>query len=114
MVAAWLFQIAHNTVVTHYRKRRPLVPLDEYDALPDERLADALEQAEDGRILRELVAALSEEQRALLALMLDGGLNSHEAGAALGKNAVTIRVQMHRIVKHLRERYQELTGERVP
>lgn len=110
MVSAWLFRIAHNVVVNHYRGRRETVALGTYDAA-DERAADDFAQAEDSHLLQELVAALPDDQRDLLALTVDAGLTSEEAGAALGKSAGAVRVQLHRIVKHLRQRYELLTGE---
>lgn len=111
LVSAWLFQIAHNVVANHYRARRQVFPLDSLDP-PDDSMAESIEQAEEGRILNALVAALPDDQRDLLSLALDGGLTSQEAGAVLGKSAGAVRVQLHRIVKQLRERYLKVTGER--
>lgn len=110
MVSAWLFRIARNVVVSHYRARRNIVALDEFDAA-DESMAERVEQEETGRIVRRLVAALPDEQRELLSLTIDAGLTSEEAGAALGKSAGAVRVQLHRIIKRLRERYAQMTGE---
>lgn len=112
MVAAWLFQIAHNVVVSHYRQRRQVVALDDFDLLPDDSTADQIEQAEEARLMRQLVAALPAEQQHLLALTLDAGLTSVEIGAALGKSPVSIRVQLHRIIQKLRQRYLQVTEAR--
>lgn len=110
LVSAWLFRIAHNVVVNHYRARRAVVPLEDYDAA-DESAGERFEQVEADGLLRSLVASLPDEQRDLLALTIDAGLTSEEAGAALGKSAGAVRVQLHRIVKHLRQSYEALTGE---
>lgn len=110
LVSAWLFRIAHNVVVNHYRARRTVVALDEFD-VADDSAGDHFEQIETSRLVNGLVAALPDEQRDLLALTVDAGLTSEEAGAALGKSAGAVRVQLHRIVKHLRERYEALAGE---
>lgn len=108
-VAAWLFQIAHNVVVNHYRDRRATLPLDDLD-FADEFDFEAVERAEAGQLVHQLLADLPEDQRDLLALMLDAGLTSGEIGAALGKSAVSVRVQVHRIIKGLRRRYHQMTG----
>lgn len=112
MVAAWLFQIAHNVVVRHYQKnRRPLVALDELETdLPadSEDFQEQVEQADEGRILAQLVAELPDEQRDLLAMSFDAGLTSNEIGAILGKNPTAVRVQIHRVIKGLRERYMNI------
>lgn len=108
MVAAWLFQIAHNIVINHYRGRRPILSLDDLDLSGDDEGESALEQiarAEEGRVLQQLIAALPDDHRTLLSLAIDAGLNSYEIGAALGKNPTTVRVQIHRIIKQLRERF---------
>ncbi len=111
MVAAWLFRIAHNVVVNHYRDRTMTVALDEFEPT-DDGLFDQAERAEDRRILGALVADLPSEQRDLLALTVDAGLTSQAAGDILGKSAVAVRVQLHRLLRQLRERYVQITGER--
>ena len=53
IVAAWLFQIAHNVLANHYRGQQIALPLDELD-FADERAAgmfDDLDDADDRRIL---------------------------------------------------------------
>jgi len=110
LVSAWLFQIAHNVVVNHYRARRVAVALEEYDAA-DDSASERFEKVEASRLVDTLLAALPDDQRDLLALSVDAGLTSEEAGAALGKSAGAVRVQLHRIVKQLRQRYTLLTGE---
>ena len=110
LVSAWLFSIAHNVVVNHYRARRVLVALEDHDTA-DDSAGERFEQVEASRLVDTLLAALPDDQRDLLALTVDGGLTSEEAGAALGKSAGAVRVQLHRIVKQLRQRYELLTGE---
>jgi RNA polymerase sigma-70 factor, ECF subfamily len=114
LVAAWLFQIAHNVVANHYRGRRQSVALDDFDFADESAsgLFDDLDDADDRRVLEELVAQLPEAERDLLALTLDAGLTSEEVGAIRGKSAGAVRVELHRVIKKLRERYHHLTGER--
>jgi len=113
-VAAWLFTIAHHAVANHYRDRRAHVPLEEAAAiLPDEEPAP-LEQvlkAEHVTAIRALVADLPQEQRDLLALKLTGGLSAAEIGQVVGKSAGAVRVELHRIIGRLRDRYAQQTGE---
>lgn len=112
LVAAWLFQIAHNTVIKHYRARRPVAALDEVEELPAESDFEQVDDVETWQTLSQLVAALPDDQRELLALMLDSQLSSQEVGVMLGKSAGAVRVQFHRLLKHLRHRYAHITGER--
>jgi len=109
-VAAWLFRIAHNVVANHYRGRRPQLSLEETDsdlAADHPSLIENILQDEQSRIIRGLVAALPDNQREMLSLKLDGGLTAEEIGAALGKSAGAVRVELHRIIKRLRARYEE-------
>jgi RNA polymerase sigma-70 factor (ECF subfamily) len=97
-VAPWLFAIARNVLIDHYRRRRATVPLD--DQFSDDDTAIA--RADDDLTLHSLLARLPDAQRELLALLIDGGLTSEQAGALLGKSPVSIRVQLHRIIHTLR------------
>jgi RNA polymerase sigma-70 factor (ECF subfamily) len=110
-VPAWLFRIAHNAVANHYRSRRPHVSLERSELdLEDESEAptERLEQAEQRRAIRGLVAALPDDQQELLALKLAGELTAEEIGAVVGKKAGAVRVELHRIIKRLRAEYEGL------
>lgn len=115
MVAAWLFQIAHNVVVRHYQQQSRAYQHDQ-PGLDDIDIADdsaafweQIEMDDDARILEQALTELPDEHRDLLAMSLDGGLNSNEIGAILGKSPSAVRVQIHRIIKGLRERYITIT-----
>lgn len=101
---AWLFRIAHNVVVNHYRARRQFVPLDD-DISTDDSSLDRVEHAADGQLLATLISELPDDQRNLLSLVVDAGLTSQQIGDLIGKNAGAVRVQLHRILKSLRERF---------
>lgn len=111
MVAAWLFTIAHNTVVKHYRAKRPVTALDDASEIAAESDLSDVDELETWRTVAGLVKALSDEQRELLALMLDAGLNSQQVGEIMGKSATAVRVQLHRLLKQLREQYEKISGE---
>src|SRR5690349_22722029 len=51
VVAAWLFQIAHNSVIKHYRARRVVTALDEIEELEAE---SDFEQVDDLEIWQTL------------------------------------------------------------
>jgi len=114
-VAAWLFRIAHNCVIDHLRRRRSDIALDETGPLtaagPD--LIEPIMRAEELALVRQIVAELSDEQANLLALKLVSGLTAADIGAVVGKSAVAVRVELHRLIKQVRARYRALerTGE---
>jgi RNA polymerase sigma-70 factor (ECF subfamily) len=104
-VAAWLFRIAHNLVIDHYRQRQSDISLERVDIPADADVDDY------DPVLRRLVAELPDDEREVLALTLDGGLTSEQVGSLLGKSAGAVRVQAHRIIKRLRAAYRKATGE---
>jgi RNA polymerase sigma-70 factor (ECF subfamily) len=109
LVAAWLFRIAHNTVINHLKHA------SQYNASLDEQnlasgAPEPLEhviQAEEEQAIRNLVAKLPPEQQELLLLRVVGGLSAGEIGALVGKNAGAVRVAIHRIMRQLQEHYQK-------
>lgn len=109
-VAAWLFQIAHNTVAKHYRARRQVVSFDDIGEVNAVEGIDE-DEAEAQAAISRLVAQLPTEQRDLIALSIDGELTSQEIGAILGKSAVAVRVQLHRTIQRLREQFRQLSKE---
>jgi RNA polymerase sigma-70 factor, ECF subfamily len=113
LLAAWLFQIAHHTVVNAWKRPRREVPLDDELRLTG-RLAEPLEhviQAEEEEKLRDLIARLPEDQQEIVLLKVVGGLSSAEIGELLGKSAGAVRVMFHRIMRQLYSAYQQAEGE---
>jgi RNA polymerase sigma-70 factor (ECF subfamily) len=104
---AWLFKIAHNSVVDHLRKkgRRPSsVPVDE--ALPLASTHDPTEnlerQQEVGQMYRAL-SQLSKAQQQVLALRFGAEMTSEQAAEVLGKKPGAVREMQSAAIKKLRE-----------
>jgi RNA polymerase sigma factor (sigma-70 family) len=70
-----------------------------------------MEDEETRTELTRMIAELPQEQRELLSLTLDGGLNSQQVGAVLGKSAVAVRVQLHRTIERLRQQFSQMSKE---
>jgi len=100
-VAAWLFQIAHHTIVNYYKQRRSSVFLspDQHDTSPAP--VETLIQSETEQYLRQLVDSLPARQRDILLMKIVGGLTAEEIATALGLRAGTVRVTLHRTLKAL-------------
>lgn len=109
-VAAWLFRMAYGTIVNYYRQSRPEVGLDDHAGDLRADLIEPLDHivlTEIHERLRALINALPEEDRQILALKIDGELSSQEIGELLGKNPGAVRTQLHRIIKRIRQGYQQ-------
>lgn len=107
MVSAWLFAIAHNVVVSYYRKRIPVTfSMDDWD-IPDEHqnILANLEVLENQEMLAEVLMTLTDSQRNLLSMALEQHLTSHQIAACLQISPITVRTRLHRIMKGLRDQF---------
>lgn len=104
---AWLFRIAHNIVVDHYRKqsRRPVsVPLDEAFSLgSSHNPGESLERHEEIQQLSRAMEQLSEAQRQVLALRFGGEMTSEQVSQVLGKKPGAVREMQSAAIRKLRQ-----------
>lgn len=98
-LASWLFRIVQNTWIDEFRSRaRQATDADE-DALlelPGEDGRAVVERRSDLRAVRLAMAALPEEQRAVLLLVTVDGLSYQEAADALGVPMGTVMSRLAR------------------
>ena len=102
--SSWLFRIAHNQVVDHFRKRRKekTLPLDEARAVSS---ADPTLLAEQRLRLEQLAVAyeqLTEAQREVISLRLAGGLSVAETAKVMAKSEGAVKVLQHDALVKLR------------
>lgn len=112
---AWLFRIAHNSVVDHYRRRR------ESSAVPVETLAGetrgpdgSLEAEHRASQLARAVAGLPPEQREVVLLRLESGLGIKAIAEICGVGAETAKSRLRYAVDKLKQLVaaaEETTGE---
>jgi len=103
LFAAWLFRIAQNVVVDAYRRRRTTEPLgatSQYSD-PSQMPEDAAEARAEREALRTALAALSDEQRAVVELKLAGWPDA-ETAAALGISPAAVKMHRYRALNRLR------------
>ena len=106
---AWLFRIAHNLIVDHFRKsaKQKTVSIDtvsvKAETDPEEQAMSGLEVA---RVIKAL-GKLTESQRKVIELRFFGELTSEEAGHVLNKRAGAIRELQSAAIKSLRNLLDE-------
>ena len=109
--STWIFSIARNTVIDHYRAqgRRKTVPLEEtYDTSSDDPSPDeALSRAEERKKLRESLAKLSGEEREIISLKFGAALNNRQIAGVLGLSESNVGTKLYRTLRKLREGFQE-------
>jgi len=101
--APWLFRIARNAVIDHYRRRRKLSAFDEVE-LPSKDGDPALDvlNAERRAELRVLVEHLSEDQRDVVLMRYSADLSFPEIAITLNKNEPAVRMLLHRGLRKLK------------
>jgi len=106
-LAAWLYRLAHNRVIDHYRReRKTLVPLaEELPAAED--VPEAARQRHLRGWLREALRRLTEDQQQVLALRFGEGRSAAEVARTLGKTEESIRALQHRALQALRRLIEE-------
>lgn len=125
---AWMFRIAHNHLVDHYRSQKPVHSMDEQqlDALhlneqhrgarqtayeyasggeaePDQALIDAQQQYN----FLQQIAALPQDQRNTLLLKLESGLKMEQIAAVTGVNRETVKSRLRYAVDKLKRNLLE-------
>jgi RNA polymerase sigma-70 factor (ECF subfamily) len=107
---AWLYRVAHNLVVDHYRRRPPVASqsLNESLLAPD---GDPVAIAEDILVserLQSAIRGLTQDQQQVLALRFGEGFTAAETARILDKSTGAVEALQHRAIAALR---RMLTGE---
>jgi RNA polymerase sigma-70 factor (ECF subfamily) len=103
--ATWLYRLAHNRLVDHWRAERPQEELDAADeiAAPEHHTPAArATQAEQGARLMQALNALAPEQRDAFLLQVEGGLSLEEIAAAQGVGRETVKSRLRYALAKLR------------
>lgn len=102
--SAWLFRIAHNVVVDHYRSRHPEDELSE-DLEDKRREADAIFKAHqrfDREALEAAMAELKDNYRQVLILKYMNELSNEEICFITGRSHASLRILQFRALRSLR------------
>jgi len=95
----WLYRVAANAVVDHFRASRRLLPeTDGVAGVARDAFAAALDRDE----LRQALAELPDAHRTVLTLRFFDDLDADEASALLGCSRGTFAVRLHRALAALR------------
>jgi len=108
--SAWLFRIAHNVAMDHFRAARRSEPREEVpEPEPDESTsaeAGALD-AIGRKSMLELIDDLSGEQQQVLTLKFVFGFSNGEAATILGKTEGAVKSLQHRALVTLHKKLEQ-------
>ena len=104
--SAWLFRIAHNLAIDHFRARRRVQTEDEVPEVAGQEESSAEQQAMDslGQAgMLALIGRLSPEQRQVLTLKFLFGFANAEVAEILGKTEGAVKSLQHRALATLQK-----------
>jgi RNA polymerase sigma-70 factor (ECF subfamily) len=105
--SGWLYRIAHNLVIDHYRARdrQKQVSIDDIPYMPDHGQSPvrAAELAMDAEALRTAMRRLTDEQAQVLSLRFLEGYSFGEIAEMMDKTEGAVKALQHRAVATLRQ-----------
>jgi len=115
--SAWLFRIAHNLAMDHFRARKRWQPEEE---VPEPE-ADESTSAEAGALeaighsaMLDLIEGLSHEQQQVLTLKFVFNFANAEAATILGKTEGAVKSLQHRALVSLQKQIEKREGGGAP
>jgi RNA polymerase sigma-70 factor, ECF subfamily len=103
MFSSWLYRIAQNTVIDHYRTSKPQVSLDDLFQLSSQQdLSDDTEIKLALDEVKTYLASLEADVRDLLIMRLWQGLTYQEIADITGKSEGALKMAAARALKRLR------------
>lgn len=107
---AWLYRMAHNQMVDHYRTRRPTTDLEGVDIPQDAEAEERVMRRELRDHLAHALERLSEDHRQVLTLRFLMDKSAREIGEIMGRKEVTVRGLQLRALRALRQQIDDMGG----
>ncbi len=103
---AWLYRIARNSMIDHFRKERPTMDIESAWDLPSDDVASlAAERSVDVARLHKAMQKLNASEREIVMLRIWEGLSYREIAEMTGKTEANSKVIFSRAVKDLRTQF---------
>jgi RNA polymerase sigma-70 factor, ECF subfamily len=108
---AWLYRIATNLIVDHYRQRgkNQTAPVPEHFKSDEPDPLDRVAYEEEAALLRLALRGLPEDYQNLLILRFVEDLPHTEIAKIMNKSAAALRAMQYRALKALAEQLNELS-----
>jgi RNA polymerase sigma-70 factor (ECF subfamily) len=106
-LSTWLFTIARNTVIDHYRRseRKKAVPLEDIAEMKGTRPSpeQEYERREEQERLKVCLAALSAKEQEIVSLKFGSELNNRQIADMLGLSESNVGTILYRSIRRLRD-----------
>lgn len=100
---AWLYRIAHNELMSYYRRQKFLSPLKWLGKTEGRKPETAVAQREEHSQLHQALAQLSANDRDIIHLRYFEELNSEEVAEILDCSTQNVYVRLHRALQRLQQ-----------
>lgn len=101
--STWLYRIARNTMLDHFRVTRPTQNIDDvWDLAADENPFLDASSSMDARQVRDVLKNLPKEKRDIVIMRLWDGLSYKEIADLTGKSEASCKMSFSRTVADLR------------
>jgi RNA polymerase sigma-70 factor, ECF subfamily len=109
--SSWLYRIAHNIVIDHYRKGKyEGLPLDEHILPSNDNPAADVQKGLESDMMREAMTFLTDDQRTVIALKFFEGFSNLEVAHVMGKTEGSIKSLQFRALASLRRIIEQQWG----
>lgn len=105
--SGWLYKIAVNCLIDHFRSRVPTVPLEEPDNFIERKLNSEMKEAVEARWrldkVLEYLKGLDEAQREIVIMRIWEQLSYQEIAQITGKSEASLKMLFSRTIVKLRK-----------
>lgn len=113
--SSWLYRIASNAVIDHYRTSRQH---QDIETVPESFLSDnpllgeKMDISSEFTMVKQAIAKLESDQQNVMLLKFVNELSNKEIADSLGKTEGAIRVIQHRAIKKIKKHVEEQENKR--
>jgi RNA polymerase sigma factor (sigma-70 family) len=114
-VSTWIFTIARNTVIDHFRarSREQTVQLDESIDIPEEgkSIEQKVIEKEEWQALRKCILKLAPNEREIISLKFSSQMTNRQIAGVLGLSDSNVGVILYRAIRRLRDEFGRWQNE---
>jgi RNA polymerase sigma factor (sigma-70 family) len=114
-VSTWIFTIARNTVIDHFRarSREKTVQLDETIDIPEDSksIEQTVIEKEEWQVLRNCISRLSPNEREIISLKFSSEMTNRQIAGVLGISDSNVGVILYRAIRRLRDDFGRWRNE---